>query len=304
MFFILTGVTEIYAQADISMSTHWYNRASYNPASIVRPDYMYFFLNARKQWAGLNGSPNVLNLQASDYSERLRSGFGVSIINDEVGLTHVVNPSLLYAFCVPLKEHLFISMGLLAGAFIRTLNGARFEAETILDPFLGYVNTTQAKPDANLGFEMQGKYFILGASLTHLFSISRPDELFMFSNHRYGYVYYRNSDSPVFSLTLGCQVVNRNSLTVLEGHSMIRFKSPTGLRSGSRELFDAGVTYRSSGQMTMLFGINFSSDLRVGYAYDYDFNFTKEKKSSMEFFVEYRIPFVDRSSCPGGDWYF
>ena len=52
MFLILTGVTEIYAQADISMSTHWYNRASYNPASIVRPDYMYFFFKCPETMGG------------------------------------------------------------------------------------------------------------------------------------------------------------------------------------------------------------------------------------------------------------
>jgi hypothetical protein len=30
-------------QADISMETHWYNRAINNPASIARIDYVYLF---------------------------------------------------------------------------------------------------------------------------------------------------------------------------------------------------------------------------------------------------------------------
>ena len=59
------SVIKVTAQADISLETHWYNRASYNPASIVRPDFIYFFTNARKQWTGINGSPLVFNFQVS-----------------------------------------------------------------------------------------------------------------------------------------------------------------------------------------------------------------------------------------------
>lgn len=66
---------EIFSQADISMATHWYNRANYNPASIARTNYLYLFTNVRQQWVNVAGAPQVLNLQTSFYNENLKSAF-------------------------------------------------------------------------------------------------------------------------------------------------------------------------------------------------------------------------------------
>jgi len=298
------SVIEVTAQADISMETHWYNRASYNPASIVRPDYIYFFTNARKQWTGINGSPVVFNFQFSGYNDRIRSGFGFSLINDNIGLTRVLNPSLQYAHLIGITEDVDLSMGLSAGVFIRTLNASEFEAETIIDPLLTYSDHFTARPDANLGFELQHKYFFVGISTTHLFSIKVTDSNFLYTNHRYAYAYYRNSNSQLFNLLIGAHVSNRYNLTVFEGHSMIRFKYPTGLQKGPRELFDIGATWRSVKQLTLLLGINVSADFRVGYAYDFDFVINRDKKGTHEFVLEYRIPVISKNSNPGTDWYF
>jgi len=49
LFATICWSTATFAQADISMATHWYNRANYNPASIVRPDYIYLFSNVQKR---------------------------------------------------------------------------------------------------------------------------------------------------------------------------------------------------------------------------------------------------------------
>ena len=42
-FLVLFPWIRGFAQADISMATHWYNRANYNPASIARTEYIYLF---------------------------------------------------------------------------------------------------------------------------------------------------------------------------------------------------------------------------------------------------------------------
>ena len=58
------------------MSTHWFNRTSYNPASIARLDYVYLFSNVRGQCTNIEGAPTVFNVQVSDYVHSLRSAFG------------------------------------------------------------------------------------------------------------------------------------------------------------------------------------------------------------------------------------
>ena len=95
----------------------------------------------------------------------------------------------------------------------------------------------------------------------------------------------------------GLQVVNRYNLTVLEGNASIRFKHPTGLTTGPREIFDLGITYRTSKQMTFLVGLNISPNLRVGYASDQSFSVGYSQNSSHEIMLEYRIPSKVASTC-------
>jgi len=87
--------TKVLAQADISMATHWYYRANYNPASIARTEYAYFFTNVRQQWIGIAGAPQVFNVQASQYIHDMRSAFGLSLVGDKIGVTKAYNPNIV-----------------------------------------------------------------------------------------------------------------------------------------------------------------------------------------------------------------
>lgn len=309
LFAVICSVigTKSLAQADISMATHWYNRANYNPATITRPDYIYLFSNVRKQWAGVSGSPTVFNVQASGYSNDYHSALGISLINDEIGVTRAVNPMLTYAYRLALKGDSWLSMGLSLGVFSRFTEPSLFEAVNPVDPTLYMTLESEIKPDANLGFEYQSKSVVLGLSSTHLFSIAKADNTFLNATHIYGYATYKNTDSEYMNFNVGMQVVNRSNLTVLEGNACVRFKHATGLRSGPREIFELGVAYRSSQQMTFLLGVNVTNSFRIGYAFNQSFSVGYNVNSTHEIMLEYRIPFKDvpnRNNATDEYWYY
>ncbi len=254
----------VFSQSDISMATHWYNRANYNPASIARTDYAYLFSNARKQWLGVDGSPTVFNVQASTYNNSLKSAFGMSVVNDVIGITTSFNPMLTYAYRISNDPKWSLSFGLSMGIFNRTIDISRYSPIIDNDPTLYQNVEPTTVPDANVGVEFQNNHFIFGASTTHLFSINKKDNIFLNANHRYAYAIYKNTASELINYYVGTQVVNRYNMYVFEGNAVVRFKFPTGLQNGSRELFDLGLTYRSTKQMTALFGINVSNNFRVG----------------------------------------
>jgi hypothetical protein len=111
----------------------------------------------------------------------------------------------------------------------------------------------------------------------------------------------------MLSYNAGVQVVSHSNLTVLEGNASVRFKCPTGLATGPREIFDIGVTYRTSNQMTLLFGLNITSNFRIGYAFDQSFSVGYSANSTHEVMLEYRIPTRVASAChchSEGDWYY
>ena len=289
LFFCFQFVQSV-AQTDICMTSHWYNRMGYNPAFIARTDYAYIFSNYRDQWVGVDGAPRVYTVQVSEYIHSLHSAVGLSFINDKVGATQALNPMFNYAFQIVGKKEWSLSMGLAGGVFSRTVNGNLFEADVINDPSINYNTQEELKPDANAGIEFQNSSFIFGVSSTHLFSLNKPGETFLNSNHRYGYAIYKNNNIDAFYYKLGIMVVNRYNLTMVEGNAFIRFKHGTGLKSGPREIFDIGLSYRSSRQLTSMLGILLRPDLRVGYAYDHSFIKGYYTNSTHEFFIEYRIP--------------
>jgi type IX secretion system PorP/SprF family membrane protein len=278
------------AQADISMATHWYNRANYNPASIARIDYIYLFTNIREQWVGVEGAPRVFNIQASEYIHRMRSAFGLSLVGDRVGVTQAYNPMVTYAYRVSNQKDWSFALGLSAGVFTRFTDGSLYEPVTVIDPAIRYDLNSETRPDANVGLEFKSTNFIVSVSSTHLFSIGKQDNLFLNSNHRYGSVIYINTTPEIFNFHAGIQVVNRQDLTVIEGNAGLRFKRNTGLISGPKEIFDVGVTYRSSRSVTLLFGLNVTRDFRIGYAFDQSFVTGYYPNGTHEIMLEYRIP--------------
>ncbi|MBN2274291.1 MAG: PorP/SprF family type IX secretion system membrane protein [Bacteroidales bacterium] len=289
MFILLVSVKGVMAQSDISMATHWYNRANYNPAFIARTEYLYAFVNARQQWSGVEGAPKVLNVQLSGYVHDLHSAFGLSFVADRIGLTQATNPILTYAYRMGHKKKWSLSMGLSAGMFTHSIDGSRFDADIINDPSLLYNQERVISPDASAGIEFLSEHFVFGFSSTHLFSIGKPDNLFLNTNHRYGYCIYKNNKLKLLFYKVGLQVVNRKNFIVAEGNVFIRFKHPTGLMKGPREIFDLGLTYRSSRQMACMVGIMLTPDLRIGYAYDQSFITGYNRNGTHEIMIEYRI---------------
>jgi len=278
------------AQSELGTTSHWYNRANYNPASITRPGFIYLFSNYRNQWTGINGAPTIYNLNASGFYEEYHSAFGISMLREDIGVTTALNPMLQYAYRLHLDRDLDLSLGLSAGFYARTVHASEYEAVVIDDPSLDYTTERYSSPDANLGFEIEGKYFIAGASTTHLFALWKPDEEFLIDNHRYIYALYKNSEHEAYNISAGIQLSNRNDLTVVEGTGIVRFKRPTGLIKGPTELFDIGLTYRSTNVLTLLCGININPNLRMGYAYDFNSGTELKGNPSHEFLLEYRIP--------------
>ncbi len=291
-----------FAQTEIATTSHWYNRGFYNPASIARQGYIYGLADYRRQWVGIDGAPEVYNLQVSGYSDEYNSALGLSVIRDDIGLTTSLNPMLQFAHFVRLRKNLNLSLGISAGMYLRRINSEKFEAETINDPAINYITEKYSAPDANFGIELQSRHFLYGLSTTHLFSVWKPDDAFIVSNHRYIYVMYNTHESELLNFTTGLQVSNRRNLTVVQGTVIFRIKKPTGLVKGPSELFDIGITAYSVKEVTLITGINISENLRVGYTYDFNLGNMYNENSSHEVIIEYRIP-LRKFSRNGNPWY-
>jgi type IX secretion system PorP/SprF family membrane protein len=291
IFLIIAGLfpcKKVFAQADISMAAYWYNRANYNPAFIVRPDYLYLFCDFRQQWVGVKGAPQVFNVQASEFIRNLHSAFGLSLTGDKIGVTQAYNPMFSYAYKIIMDRGQSISMGLSLGVFSRVVNGASFDAENTIDPSLYTDRKKFTQFDANVGFEYQSEHFIAGASSTHLQSIVKRENSFINTNHRYGYFIYKNTDLNLFNYYVGLNVINRQNITICGGNANLRFKRETG--DGAQEMFDIGFSYNTTKQMVLMLGLNIGENLKIGYAFLQSYGIGYNRNRTHEIMCEFRIP--------------
>ena len=303
LFFIFTLLlsfqNKLYCQADVNMSTNIFNRASYNPASISRPNYLYIYGSNKSQWIGIEGAPKVLNLQVSDYYQPLHSAFGISIVNDVIGFTSFFNPMLIYSYQITDDENWALSFGVAGGLFSRSFDRSLIKSDSGNDPGLYNLPENTLLPDANFGVEFQTNNFTLGLSTTHIFSLNNnSDSVFLNTNHRYAYAIYEVKEDELINFSFGIQLNNRKNLFVLDGTFLTKFKFPTGLKTGSREIFDLGLTYRTSNVATLSIGFYVLPDLRLGYAYDQSFNPNYSTFWTHEVMIEYRIPLQSATPCP------
>jgi type IX secretion system PorP/SprF family membrane protein len=237
----------------------------------------------------------------------MHSAFGISLVSDQLGLTNTINPLLTYAYRIKLRSDWSVSMGLSAGVFSRSVDGSLFEPGIQADPALYNNLATTMLPDANAGIEFQSPHLIAGLASTHLLSIGNTDNPFLNSTHYYGYFIYKNTESEMLNYNAGLQIVKGPVITVLEGNASVRFKKGTGLSSGPKEIFDIGMSYRTSNQLILLLGLNVTSNLRIGYAYDQSFSVGFSRNSTHEIMLEYRIPSKAASSCNCNNesfWYY
>jgi type IX secretion system PorP/SprF family membrane protein len=281
------------------MSTNIFNRASYNPASVSRPDYLYIYGSNKTQWVGVEGAPKVLNLQISDYYQPLHSALGLSFVNDVVGFTSFFNPMLIYSYKITDEENWGLAFGVAGGFFSRSFDHSLIKSNSGNDPGLNNLPDNILLPDANCGIEFQINNFTVGLSSTHILSLNNnSDSIFFNTNHRYAYAIYELKEDELINFSFAVQLNNRKNVFIADGTAMARFKTATGLTTGSREIFDLGLTYRTSNILSLMLGFYVLQNLRVGYVYDQSFNPNYSTYSTHEIMLEYRIPMQSASSCP------
>jgi type IX secretion system PorP/SprF family membrane protein len=262
---------------------------------------------------GVKGSPEVLNVQVSQFFQSMSSALGISLVIDKIGIIKTFNPMISYAFRIAKKEGWTLSMGLSAGIYSRSVNGSLFEPDNVQDPSLFYYNLKITKPDLNAGAEFQNAHFIFGISSTHLFSMGKSDGPIQNTNHRYAYAIFKNENPKLFSYSAGIQVINKYNASVLEGNVSLRIKHKPRLVEGTllrgaQELFDFGLTCRTSRQLTFNAGMMITNYIRVGYAYDQSLFSSYYRNQTHEIMLEYRIPARSASpvvKCGSKEyWYF
>ncbi|MBO4805193.1 MAG: PorP/SprF family type IX secretion system membrane protein [Paludibacteraceae bacterium] len=279
------------AQRDLMLSQQFFSRLNANPAATGNSDDIDFFLLGRWQWIGVEDSPKSGVLNISDYFESVRSGIGLTVSYDDVGISNKTTiAKAAYAYHINVNENMLLSMGLSAGILYHYWNP---EQHRLQNPEEFGQNTfpneivTSLEPDMDFGLELATPRLLFGASVDHL--LNNDEDVTTSKPGRQFYWYVRTLFPLGESIDFAPAIIymHRNTVDRAELNLFAYFE---------RTLW-GGITYRpdinaefSSNMLTFTLGLEYKR-YRFGYSFEWGLGEISELSSnSSEFLISYRLP--------------
>lgn len=292
---VLISVMSAHAQQDPQFTQYMFNSIYITPAYAGVDGVTQLTAIHRSQWLGYQssfndgGAPTTQMISFTSPIYKLKSGFGVYAINDNLGPQNNQEAQAMYAYHLALKQAK-LSFGIKVGFYGQSINYDRYRAIHPDDPLLNKAGKeSQIRPDIGAGIFYRAEKFYLGAGMNHLtkakFDFGLNEGRNALENHLNftgGYFYEVN-----FDLTL--------NPTVLVKTDFKEYSFDLGVIATLKDKMWAGLSFRQSEAANVLLGYSFLKDnsLRFGYAIDVVVKDQEAKENfSHELMLSYQLPGV------------
>jgi type IX secretion system PorP/SprF family membrane protein len=252
-----------FGQKEIYISQYLHNQYTVNSAFAGSGEALTLFGSFRKQWAGIEGTPQAQLASANTPLKNDKIALGFELYNQNIGMSRQSGFSASYTYRLRQSQYNWIGLGLNAGGSSIASNWSDVPVYDQDDPLFA-INETIFAPSLGVGATWYGPRFFSGLSISNLF---------------YTDVY----ETGETSLDLGQSqfIATAGYLAHLGAHFdlqpslLARFNTPygsifdVGLTVIWQEMLWAGVTYRSSDEVTTMAAFQPSASLRLAYSIDF-----------------------------------
>jgi type IX secretion system PorP/SprF family membrane protein len=273
----LFGIKTAEAQQIAQFSQYMFNGIYINPAYAGYKDMFYGHMVYRKQWVGINGSPQTTMLSV-DGSLSKGSNIGFVYTNDQVGAVYTNSFLVDYAYRIKVSESGRLSFGLAAGMVHHGLNRSKLIEEQS-DPSAEDSKNVW-KPGFDAGLYFDTKNFYAGFSIVGIvaskadekaFEVIRTDANYFLT---LGGVIPLNEKLKLLPSTL-LKTDLKNPLTFdINAMLMIsdRFSVGGSYRTGVLWFTDVDDNTKQRDALSLISEIYITDRVRIGMAYDFDLN--------------------------------
>jgi len=288
---------QVCAQQRPQYTQYIFNNYLLNPALSGIENYTDFKAGFRKQWAGIDDSPqttfasahwalggeylwkNPLSLpergndpMSDNYMQNYTAspahhGVGAMVILDKAGPLTRLDANLTYAYHLQLGGTLNLSMGVAAGITRYGLDITKLTLQDPADPALGNPTLVgQIKPDLAMGLWLYGARFFAGVSMQQIL----PQKLSFTTDPAYS----QGKTVPHGFATVGYKFSIDETISAIPS-VMVKSVRPTALSVDANlkvsfsDRFWLGGSYRKDDSYSALAGFNFSKLVNVTYSYDF-----------------------------------
>jgi type IX secretion system PorP/SprF family membrane protein len=274
--------TITYAQQVPHYTQYLYNMQVLNPAFVGANSDLSISLLSRQQWVGVEGAPETKTFSINGRTFR-GLGFGVTIINDKLGLANSTNINLDASYTISTSQYGRVSFGLKGGLTFFSNNLSNGTT-----PDNDFNPSTSGKfPNIGLGALYYNDKFFVGLSIPNILKSSQFKTLETFNiaeevnNSNYflatGLIYKLSEDFTFKPATI---IKYTPTLPVsIDINSNIIYKNK----------LETGLSYRYKNSISALFAIIFKEKFRVGYSYDYKLSNYGTNLSSHEIIIRFDL---------------
>jgi len=275
-------------QTDPVPSHFMFNHMLFNPGSAGSSGMICATAMNRQQWVGFEGAPatTVFHINAAVSPFKIRSGIGLSIVNDKTGFDNDNSIALSYAYIMDLgpgKLGAGINLGILNKAIDpswKIPTGDIFVPPSG-DPLIPENKESYITFDMGLGLYYSTSDYYAGISVTHLnepkikYTKGTP---YLPRQYYATTGYYLTLPNPSFELIPSLFVFSDGRIVQFTVNTMVRYNKKVW----------GGVSYRAGDSLVGILGIELYNGVRIGYAYDFPLtDIRKSTSGSHEFLVNY-----------------
>ena len=269
-------------------SNYYFTPYIYNPATSGIKGYTEASLIHRRQWTGVQGSPETSALAVNGSLNEEKVGWSIYGYADKTDIISRLGVYGNYAYHISLSENAILSLGIGAGYLGNNIDINSIRAQDQGDIFI-ITNGNRGTFDINAGLNLRIADFQLGAAAPQL--IGQPIEYAETPNRTVQYNLLRhyvfnaqydfkfNGDKRILS-----------PMVMVRAAKNVPIQVDAGLMFNMKEYGYIGAMYRSEYAVTGNIGINLTQQLTVGYAYDFSLNeYGSQLGTSHEFMLTYRF---------------
>ncbi len=287
----------VYGQQDAQFTQYMYNGMFYNPAFAGKDGGYRFSALHRSQWlnyttsSGQGGAPVTQLITAEGRLDSKNIGYGLSIVNDQIGPSGNLELNLKASYHKKLKRAT-LSIGGYAGMFSSSLN---YDELILVNPESGITQSgreSQIALDFGAGILYDRGNYYLGLSSKHLnqpaFDFGDGAYANQLKNHSYFLFGYRVR--PIGQLRIEPSLL-------IKTVSLNNFSYDISVMATHQNKINGGIAYRGEESVSLILGYSLLKDnsLKLGYAFDLVVGGLEAKSpTSHELMLRYALPTSSR----------
>lgn len=159
----------VQAQQDAQYSLFMLNKLYFNPAYAGGKKVFSLSAIYRKQWIGITGAPQTITINAHAPIWKQRMGLGLSITNDQIGLTDRWSFDLNYAYRIKFKNESVLSLGIRGNISYMTIRWDNAKLTQVFDQSVPGAVSSKVLPNFGAGAFYQARNWYVGFSMPRLF---------------------------------------------------------------------------------------------------------------------------------------